>query len=145
MVGAAGYGGLFAASFVAATILPAQSEAVLAAMILSGGYDTTLLLAVATAGNVGGSVVNWGLGRGVSKFEGRRWFPVRREMLARAEGWYARWGRWSLLLSWAPVIGDPLTIAAGLMRERLSVFLLLVTAAKLGRYLAVAAVAERFV
>ncbi len=138
------YGGLFAAAFVAATLLPAQSEAVLAGLVLAGGYDTTLLVLVATAGNVLGSLTNWVLGRLVTLYEDRPWFPIRRTALARAEGWYRRFGRWSLLLSWAPVVGDPLTLVAGLLRERLDVFLVLVTIAKLGRYVAVALLARAF-
>lgn len=138
------YLGLFVAAFVAATLLPAQSEAVLAGLVLAGRYDTGLLVLVATVGNVLGSLTNWVLGRLVTTFEGRRWFPIRRASLARAEAWYRRFGRWSLLLSWAPVIGDPLTLVAGLLRERLDVFLVLVTIAKLGRYVAVVLLARAF-
>ena len=56
-----------------------------------------------------------------------------------AQRWYGKYGKWSLLLSWAPVIGDPLTIVAGVMRESFPVFLLLVAVAKIGRYLVLAA------
>ena len=139
------YGGLFGAAFVAATLLPAQSEAVLAGLVLAGRGDVALLVLVATIGNVLGSLTNWVLGRLVTTFEDRPWFPLRRASLARAEGWYRRFGRWSLLLSWAPVIGDPLTLVAGLLRERLDVFLVLVTIAKLARYVAVALLARAFV
>jgi membrane protein YqaA with SNARE-associated domain len=137
----AAYTGLFLAAFVAATLLPAQSEVALAALLVAGEQPAAALLAVASVGNVAGSVVNWALGRGVARWRGRRWFPVRAEALARAEGWYRRWGRWSLLLSWMPLIGDPLTVAAGVLRENLIVFLAIVTAAKVARYLVVAAVA----
>jgi membrane protein YqaA with SNARE-associated domain len=133
--------GLFAAAFTAATLLPAQSELVLAALLVAGEQPAWLLLTVASVGNVAGSVVNWVLGRGVARFRTRRWFPVSEAALARAEGWYRRWGRWSLLLSWAPVIGDPLTVAAGVLREPILPFLVLVSAAKIGRYLVVAAAA----
>lgn len=139
------HGGLFAAAFVAATLLPAQSEAVLAGLVLSGRHDAALLVAVASLGNVLGSLANWVLGRWMAVLEHRPWFPVGRATLARAEGWYRRFGRWSLLLSWAPVIGDPLTLVAGLLRERLDVFLALVTIAKVARYAAVAALASAFV
>jgi membrane protein YqaA with SNARE-associated domain len=132
------YGGLFAAAFLAATLLPAQSEALLAALLLGGQYSAVALVAVAGAGNVAGSLVNYALGRGVERFRDRRWFPVSAPALARAQGWYARGGRWMLLLSWLPVVGDPLTLAAGVMRERLPVFLLLVTLGKVGRYAALA-------
>ncbi|KFI28731.1 DedA family protein [Haematobacter massiliensis] len=131
------YLGLFAAAFVAATLLPMQSEAVLGALAHRGGHPLLLLWAVATAGNVLGSVVNYGLGRWLAQFEGRRWFPASPGQIRRAEGWYRRWGRWSLLASWLPLVGDPLTVVAGMLRERLSLFLLLVTLAKGGRYVAV--------
>ena len=135
------YLGLFAVAFAAATLLPAQSEVVLAGMILSESYSLPILLLVASAGNVLGSAVNWALGTFLARFEGRRWFPVTPSQMARAEGWYRRYGRWSLLMSWAPVIGDPLTVVAGVLREPLPVFLVLVTVAKVGRYMAVAALA----
>lgn len=135
------YAGLFAVAFLAATILPAQSELGLAGLILSGSNSVVLLVAVASAGNTLGAVVNWGLGRGVERFSGRRWFPVTPERLERAAGWYRRYGRWSLLLSWVPFIGDPLTVAAGVLREPLATFLLLVAIAKTGRYIVVAALA----
>ena len=133
------YAGLFAAAFLAATVFPAQSEAVLAGLILSGDYPVAALVAVASVGNVLGAVVNWAIGRGIERFKDRRWFPAGPETLARAQGWYRRYGRWSLLLSWAPFIGDPLTVAAGVMREPFPVFLALVTVAKVGRYLVLAA------
>lgn len=137
----AAYAGLFAAAFTAATLLPAQSELVLAGLLVAGNQPSWALLAVASVGNVAGAVLNWALGRGVARFRDRRWFPVREAAMARAEGWYRRWGRWSLLLSWAPVIGDPLTVAAGVLREPFLPFLALVAAAKVGRYLVVAAAA----
>ena len=130
--------GLFLTAFVAATILPAQSEAALVAAILAGHYDPVGLVAAASLGNVGGSVVNWGLGRWARRFGERRWFPVGAAELERAGRWYARWGKWSLLLSWAPIIGDPLTVAAGFLREPLPVFVALVTLAKVGRYVVLA-------
>jgi membrane protein YqaA with SNARE-associated domain len=135
------YAGLFFVAFLAATILPAQSELGLAGLVLSGDHSVVLLVAVASAGNVLGAVVNWGLGRGIERFAGRRWLPVTPQRLERASGWYRRHGRWSLLLSWAPVIGDPLTVAAGVLREPLASFLILVAIAKTGRYIAVAALA----
>ena len=133
-----GYGGLFLAAFVAATILPAQSEALLTWLILTGNYSVALLVVVASIGNVLGSVVNWGLGRFVERFRDARWFPVSPAQLARAERWYERYGIWSLLLSWVPIIGDPITVAAGVLRAPLLTFLALVTLAKTGRYIVLA-------
>ena len=134
------YGGLFMAAFLAATILPAQSEAGLSALILASPASVTLLLATASLGNVLGSVVNWYLGRGIYRFTGKQWFPANTQ-LSRATSWYGRYGRWSLLLSWVPVIGDPLTVVAGIMREPLLRFLLIVGIAKTSRYIVVALLA----
>ena len=86
-----------------------------------------------------GAVVNWLLGRGIERFKDRAWFPAKGDALKRAQGWYQRYGKWSLLLSWAPFVGDPLTVVAGVMREPLPIFLALVTIAKVGRYLVLAA------
>jgi len=138
------YSGLFAAAFISATLFPGQSEAALAGLVLAG-YPPALLLVVASAGNVLGSVVNWVLGRFIEHFRDRRWFPVSAGALERAQGWYQRYGKWSLLLSWAPVIGDPLTLLAGVLREPLPVFLLLVAIAKIGRYIVVMLIAQSFV
>lgn len=136
--------GLFAVAFIAATILPAQSEAALVALLVLGEQSPVLLVIVATIGNVLGSVVNWLLGRWIEHYRDRRWFPVGEQALDRATGWYRRWGRWSLLLSWAPIGGDALTVAAGVLREPFWSFLLLVTAAKAGRYIVLAAVTMGF-
>ncbi|WP_299845794.1 YqaA family protein [uncultured Jannaschia sp.] len=135
MTGLAAYGGLFLSALVAATVLPAQSEFLLAALLRSGDWSTSGLLVSASVGNVLGSVINYGLGRGAEAFRDRRWFPASAAALARAQRWYGRYGHWSLLLSWMPIIGDPITVAAGLLREPIWRFLLLVTIAKVGRYL----------
>jgi membrane protein YqaA with SNARE-associated domain len=134
-----GYAGLFLSALVAATLLPMQSEAVLAGLLLGGSHNVAVLLAVATFGNVLGAVINWALGRFLMRFRDRRWFPASDAQMARAEGWYRRYGRWSLLASWVPVVGDPLTVVAGVLREPFWMFLLLVTVAKAGRYLVLAA------
>ena len=131
--------GLFLAAFLAATLIPAQSEAVLVGLILAETQPVWLLLGVATAGNVLGSLVNWLLGRFLSRFVGRPGFPFSAAKIARAQDWYGRWGWMSLFGSWLPFIGDPITFAAGLMREPLWRFLLVVTIAKAGRYLVLAA------
>ncbi|MCX9150610.1 MULTISPECIES: YqaA family protein [Pseudomonas] len=140
-----GYLGLFLAAFGAATLLPLQSEAVLVGLLVSGHYSLWWLLGIATLGNVLGSLVNWLLGRWVEHFKQRRWFPVSDTQLAKARVHYQRWGHWTLLLSWLPIIGDPLTLVAGVMREPLWRFLLLVTLAKSLRYAVLAAVTLHWV
>ncbi|WP_229678564.1 YqaA family protein [Neptunicoccus cionae] len=129
------YLGLFSAALIAATILPLQSEAALVGLLLTQDYSVAVLFMVATTGNVLGAVINWYLGRFLLAFQHKRWFPASEQQLTRAQGWYHRYGRWSLLASWLPVVGDPLTVVAGVMREPLVPFLLLVTLAKAGRYL----------
>ncbi|RRJ85497.1 DedA family protein [Aestuariirhabdus litorea] len=98
------------------------------------GLDPYALWGAATLGNTLGSCVNWQLGRYLLHFQERRWFPFSGEQLERAQSRFNRWGLWSLLLSWVPVIGDPITFAAGVMRVRFATFLLLVLLAKGGRY-----------
>lgn len=130
----AGYGALFLTAFLAATILPFSSEAMLLAMAVGGEFATLWLLLFASAGNVLGAVVNWLLGRVCLHWRSRRWFPFPPDRLARATEWFNRFGVWSLLLAWVPVIGDPLTLVAGLLRVPFWLFLLLVGLAKTGRY-----------
>lgn len=135
----AAYGGLFLSALVAATLLPAQSELVLAGLLVSGKFSTTALIIVASIGNVLGSTINYGLGRVADRFADRKWFPAKPEALARARKWYGKYGRYSLLLSWVPIIGDPITVAAGVLREPLWSFVALVTLAKTSRYIVLAA------
>ena len=139
MTDLAAYTGLFFSALIAATILPAGSEIVLVTLLLSGEHSIPALVAVASVGNILGSVINYVLGRLSEKLVGKRWFPVKPDALARAQNWYSRYGRFSLLLSWVPIIGDPITVAAGVMREPFWSFLILVTIAKLGRYLVLTA------
>ena len=133
------YTGLFMAALLAATIVPMQSEALLVGLLLTGKYSTTGLLATASLGNILGAVLNWLLGRYIERFRHRRWFPVTPSRLAQAQAWYHRYGKWSLLLAWMPVIGDPLTVIAGTMREPLWIFLVIMGSAKILRYLVLAA------
>ena len=135
------FGSVFVAALAAGSILPMQSEAVLAAMLLTSDHAPWLLVLTASTGNILGSVINWLLGRGIERFRDRRWFPVGPVMLERAQRWYQRFGKWSLLLSFVPIIGDPLTVMAGVMRERLAIFVAFVAVAKTARYVMVAAAA----
>ncbi|WP_298963673.1 YqaA family protein [uncultured Roseibium sp.] len=130
--------GLFGVSFLAATLLPAQSELGLAGLIALGQDPVPLLVFAASLGNTLGSVVNWWLGRGILHFSNAKWFPVKADSLSRATTWYHRYGRWSLLLSWAPIVGDPLTLAAGVLKEPFWSFFILVAIAKTARYIIVA-------
>jgi membrane protein YqaA with SNARE-associated domain len=137
--------GLFFSAFIAATLFPAQSELVLVGTLAAKVAPVWVLISVATVGNTLGSTVNWLLGRYFMRFKDRRWFPVKGGSLVRAENWYRKYGRWTLLLSWLPIVGDPLTLVAGLMREPILSFTLIVAFAKLARYLVVAAITLQWV
>lgn len=130
------YSLLFASAFLAATILPFYSEVVLFAMIRAG-EPAGLLLALATAGNTLGAVVNWGLGRYLLHFQHRKWFYFKPAQIQNMQAWFQKYGVWSLLLAWMPIGGDPLTLVAGIMRVNLWLFIMLVGLGKMLRYVAV--------
>ena len=134
MVSWVSYLGLALSALIAATLLPMQSEAALVTLITLSPSAVYSLVAVAALGNILGSQVNWWLGGQVHRWQNRRWFPFTATQLESAERWYQRYGRWSLLLSWMPIIGDPLTLVAGILGEPLWRFTLLVSLAKTGRY-----------
>ena len=128
-----GYIILFLSALGAATILPLSSEIVFVGM-LEQGFVPFLVWLVATVGNSLGAVVNWILGRYLTRFETRRWFPFKPESLHRAQAWFQKYGVWSLLFAWLPIGGDALTFIAGIMRVRFSLFLLLTAIGKGARY-----------
>lgn len=128
---------LFLSAFGAATLLPLQSEAVLLGLLAQGQWSAAALISVASVGNILGSCVNWWLGLKIEHYKNKSWFPVSEVKMLQAQGIYQKYGYWSLLLSWLPIIGDPITLIAGLMKENFCRFVLIVTAAKVARYLVV--------
>ena len=128
------YAALFISALIAATLVPMQSEAVLVGLLLVGEKPVAWLVAVATAGNVVGAIINWWLGKLLLRCQSYSWFPVSENRLNRARTWYSRYGRWSLLGSWLPIVGDPITVIAGTLGERFVPFLILVTISKGLRY-----------
>ena len=122
-------------SFLAATILPLSSELVLSTMLLTDSFDKYLLLVVASFGNIFGSSVNWYLGKKILIFKDRKWFPVNEKQIAKSEMYFKKYGIWSLLLAWVPIIGDPLTVIAGILKINFFTFLLLVSISKTSRYI----------
>jgi membrane protein YqaA with SNARE-associated domain len=137
----AGLGGLFTAAFLAATPIPFQSELIFLAAQAAAIAPLWLLIVVASIGNTLGSCVTFVIGRQITRFQNRTWFPVTPAQLARATTWFQRWGLWSLLLSWAP-FGDAIVLASGVLRTPWSVFLGLVAIAKTARYLVLAGLAD---
>ena len=126
---------LFIISFLAATILPLSSELVLSTMLLTDSFDKYLLLVVASFGNILGSSVNWYLGKKILIFKDKKWFPANERQIAKGEIYFKKYGIWSLLLAWVPIIGDPLTVVAGTLRVKFFTFLLLVSISKISRYI----------
>lgn len=120
-------------AFISATLLPFGSELVLAGL-LTQGYPVLLLWGIATLFNTLGSVLNWYLGRKLLLFQHKRWFMFKPPQIEKASTQFQRWGLPSLLLAWLPVIGDPLTLVAGVLRVRLTWFVLFVGIGKGLRY-----------
>ncbi len=126
---------LFIISLLAATILPLSSEIVLTTMLLTNLFEKNILLIVASSGNILGSIFNWYLGKKITIFQDRKWFPVSQEQLTKSQKYFQKYGLWSLLLAWVPVIGDPLTLLAGVLKVRFSIFFILVSISKISRYI----------
>ncbi len=123
---------LFAVSFLASTIVPLGSEWLVIAL-LAAGLPKLMLVLVATLGNSLGGLTLWYMGAGFA-----RWYVKARAAdtptMLRARDWFVRYGSWSLLLSWLPVIGDPLCFVAGSLRINLLRFVILVATGKFLRY-----------
>lgn len=127
------YLSLFLTAFIAATLLPLSSEALLATLIYQK-YSPLLLWFVATLGNSLGSCINWYIGTQILRWQDKKWFPFSAEKILSAEQRFMKYGQWSLLFAWVPVIGDPLTLVAGVMRLQFIRFFLLVLIGKALRY-----------
>ena len=129
------YLSLFGISFLAATILPLSSELSLAGLISTSNFNNLLLLIAASLGNILGSVVNWFIGFYSRNFTSKKWFPFNEMQIVRSSKWFEKFGKWSLLFAWVPILGDPLTLVAGLLRVRFLDFIILVAIGKVSRYL----------
>ena len=137
--------GLFLSAFLAATLIPAQSELSLGYLVINTDYSIMLLVIVASLGNTTGAIINWCIGQGISKSL-IRIEKVKASLRFRIiAGWYERYGPWTLLFSWAPFFGDPITVIAGIFKVPLKTFLLIVALAKTSRYVLIATFAEKFV
>ena len=111
-----------------------SSEIVLTTMLLTNLFEKNILLVIASSGNILGSIFNWYLGKKITIFQDRKWFPVSPEQLNKSQKYFQKYGLWSLLLAWVPVIGDPLTLLAGVLKVRFSIFFILVSISKISRY-----------
>jgi membrane protein YqaA with SNARE-associated domain len=123
--------GLFLSAFVSSTLLPGGSEAVLMLLAANSAGDKLVLLAVATLGNTLGGMSSWALGRFIAwRFPARRFAAKQQRAIARIQ----RWGSPALLMSWLPVVGDPLCLAAGWLRIHWLPSLAFIAAGKAARY-----------
>jgi len=129
------YISLFVISFLAATILPLSSELTLLGLLSTGYYSPYILIGLASLGNILGSVFNWFLGAHIFNHVNKKWFFFKKKQITNASKKFNRFGVWSLLFAWVPVIGDPLTLVAGILRINFLLFLILVTIGKITRYL----------
>ena len=129
-----GYFVLFLISFLAATIFPLSSELTLIGLLKSGSYNSHLLIGISSLGNILGSVFNWFLGFYLLKYINKKWFPFKQNQINLASKRFNKFGIWSLLFSWLPVIGHTLTLIAGILRVNFLLFLILVTIGKTSRY-----------
>jgi membrane protein YqaA with SNARE-associated domain len=132
-----GYPALFLLSFFASTLIPLGSEWLLVALIVQGFAPLPVVL-VASAGNLLGACTSYGIGVCSSTFLATKILRMDGPERVRAERFFAKYGIWSLLLSWLPVIGDPLCVVAGMMKAGFGRFVLLVLTGKVARYAAVA-------
>jgi len=128
-----GYCYLFTLSFMASTIIPIGSEWLLVSMIVKG-FDPLLTVSAATAGNTLGACTTYGIGIYGSTWVTRKLFRMDENSRKRAQRFYARYGIWSLLFSWLPLVGDPICFAGGLLRIHFGLFVVLVLAGKCIRY-----------
>jgi len=118
-----------------ATIIPFGSEAYFITLLSLEKYNHFILFVVASVGNVLGSLFNWICGSYINFFIKKSWFPINNKIIDRGNKLFTKYGKWSLLISWFPFIGDPITFAAGTLRYPIIPFLVLVSIGKVGRYL----------
>ena len=131
------YLSLLTVSFMVATIVPFGSEVYFATLLSLGKYNNFLLLVSASVGNVLGSVFNWICGYYINYFIKKSWFPIKKDKIKKGTDLFNKYGKWSLLLSWVPFVGDPITFVAGTLRFSFIPFIILVSIGKIGRYLVI--------
>lgn len=138
------YAALFAISLLASSVIPLGSEWLLIALLVLN-YNTIGIVAVATIGNTLGAITTYAVGRYGGQAIAKRFLTMKDNDLNRAQQLYQRFGIWTLLFSWLPVIGDPLCAVSGFLKTRLPLFSAIVLTGKLARYAAVAWITLRVI
>ena len=135
------YTSLFVSSFLSSTLLPGHSELTLTTFIFLKKYSIIYLIIFASIGNILGSILNWCMGYYLTNLKNKKWFPINTSRLTRVSSWFLKYGKWTLFFSWVPIIGDPLTVIAGVFRVQIHIFILIVSLAKTMRYIFISLVA----
>jgi len=129
------YISIFFLSFLASTIFPFSSEVGLVSYMTLGKFNNELLLIFASLGNILGSCVNYILGLYIIKFKNKSWFPFKDNQIIKTTKWFNRFGIYSLFFAFLPIVGDPITLIAGIFRVSFLKFIILVSLGKILRYL----------
>ena len=136
------YSSLFISSFLSSTLLPGHSELTLTAFIILKEYSVIYLILFASIGNILGSILNWFIGYYLTNLKNKKWFPIKKLQLEKATSWFSNYGKYCLLFSWVPFVGDPLTVVAGILRIKFFTFIIFVSIAKIFRYVLIALISQ---
>ena len=105
-------------------------------------YPVIYLILFASIGNILGSILNWFIGYHLTNLKNKKWFPIKKLQLEKGISWFSSYGKYCLLFSWVPFVGDPLTVVAGILRIRLFTFIIFVSIAKVFRYVMVVLISQ---
>ena len=129
--------GMLIASFIAGSVFPFSSEAVMLAM-LAAGVDPWELVITASIGNVAGSMFNYGVGR-LGRLDWiEKYLHVKKESLDRAQRFMGGHGAWMGFFAFLPILGSAISILLGLMRANIIITLISITLGQVMRYLIIA-------
>jgi membrane protein YqaA with SNARE-associated domain len=132
-----GYAGLFLASFLASTVLPLGSEALLL-LLINEGFDPISVVVVASVGNYCGACTTYYIGLVGRRDLIEKYLSIPQQRLDDAEKWFTKYGAYSLLFTWIPIIGDAITAMGGIMKLDFKIFSVFVFLGKFLRYALVA-------
>lgn len=133
-----GYVGMFVSSFVAGSVFPFSSEAVMLGLLATGRFDTVTMLIVASIGNIGGSMFNYGVGR-LGRIEWiEKYLHVKQEKIENTRRFMEKYGAWMGVLCFIPILGSAIAVGLGYFRANPWISLLSISIGKFGRYVILA-------